>query len=206
VCVCVYVCVCVCACVWEKESVCVFVCVCVCLCVCVFLCVYECVMCIHNFRFCPFPSQHPGARKKSSLSGTGQLKCTDQDLTKSGTRTCLVQKIKRKLEFEKCCRQKFEFLNYSMEAALALTFPRAAGVRPIPWMTHVLGWCKSMWLTSLVTVPNRCPPTQRVHNWSCWSITYVDFWMYLTKSRTDPIDSFFKLHGVSTAYCISSVI
>ena len=214
VCVCVCMCVCACVRVYERKRESVYLCVCVFVCVCVFLCVCECMMCIHNFRFCPFPSQHSGARKNSNLSETGKLKCTDQNLTKSGTRTCLVQKIKWKVEFEKCCRKKFDFRNYSMEAASALTFLRAAGVRPIPWMTFP-GYFLDFffffnspfpppysWVVKTHVAHEPCDCHEPLPAYSAGP----QLKLHLTKSQTDPIDSFFKLHGVSTAYCIWSVI
>jgi hypothetical protein len=51
-----------------------------------------------KFQFCQF--QLRGAQRYAYLSGTGKLKGTDRKLTKSGTRTCLVQMIKWKHQFQ----------------------------------------------------------------------------------------------------------
>ena len=52
-----------------------------------------------TFGFAIFIFQAP--ERYAYLSGTGKLRSIDRNLIKSGTRTCLVQMIKWKLEFRK---------------------------------------------------------------------------------------------------------
>jgi len=70
-----------------------------------------------NFQICQFHFQEP--ERSPHLSGTGKLKCTDRNLTKSRTRTCLAQMIRWKQEFENSTwRKDSDFWNHEMEAAV----------------------------------------------------------------------------------------
>jgi len=69
----------------------------------------------HVHEGCGLVHENPPS-KIPNLSGTGKLKCTDWNVTKSGIWTCLAQMIKwriRKLYY----RKDFDVQNYWMEAA-----------------------------------------------------------------------------------------
>jgi len=90
-----------------------------------------------TFGFANFIFQDP--ERYAYLSGTEKLRSIDRNFTKSGSRTCLVQMIKWKLEFRKFVSggKLSDFRNDQMEAALLLT-PCAWNCGSWTWNRHDL--------------------------------------------------------------------
>jgi len=76
-----------------------------------------------TFGFAIFIFQDP--ERYAYLSGTGKLKCIDRNFTKSGTWTCLVQRIKWKQEFRNLISEGIQeiYFTYRPVQIFKILFP-----------------------------------------------------------------------------------